>query len=63
VYIEYPTGESELYDLQQDPYQLQNIASTARPELVRELALRLQELHGCSGAECREIEDQPFTQW
>jgi arylsulfatase A-like enzyme len=61
VYIEYPTDERELYDLQNDPYQLQNIVDTARPELLTELKARLHELQSCSGEECRAIEDKPFT--
>ncbi len=36
--------------------------STARSGLLEGLALRLEELHACSGSECHEIEDQPFTQ-
>jgi arylsulfatase A-like enzyme len=61
LYVEYPTDERELYDLQNDPYQLENIVTTAEPKLVAELAQRLQELAGCSGEECRTIEDRPFV--
>ena len=61
VYVEYPTGEKELYDLVRDPYQLDNLASTAEPGLLQELAARLEELAACSGAGCRAIEDRPFA--
>jgi arylsulfatase A-like enzyme len=61
VYIEYPTDEQELYDLRTDPYQLENLARTAEPELRAELAARLEELAACSGEQCRTIEDRPFT--
>jgi hypothetical protein len=27
VYVQYATGEEELYDLDADPYELQNVAS------------------------------------
>ncbi len=60
VYVEYPTDEQELYDLEEDPYQLENIVARAEPRLVDELAARLQELAACSGGECRAIEDKPF---
>jgi hypothetical protein len=61
LFVEYPTGESELYDLRSDPYQLENLAATTEPALLEELTARLHELHSCSGDECRLIEDQPFT--
>ena len=52
VYVEYSTGERELYDLKNDPYQLQNLAAT-KPELLNQLAAQLAKLRKCSGAECR----------
>ncbi len=60
LYVEYPTGDRELYDLQSDPYQLDNLIATADPDLVSELAARLEELAACSGSECQAIEDKPF---
>jgi N-acetylglucosamine-6-sulfatase len=57
TYIEYGTGERELYDLARDPHQLDNVIDTADPALVAALAARLQELRTCSGAECRRLED------
>jgi arylsulfatase A-like enzyme len=59
-YIEYITGESELYDLQSDPYELQNIASTADPALLEKLHAQLTELLPCRGENCRIVEDQPI---
>jgi N-acetylglucosamine-6-sulfatase len=45
AYIEWATGERELYDLDADPYQLENLAgSGARAQLEAELARRLVEL-------------------
>jgi N-acetylglucosamine-6-sulfatase len=61
VYIEYPTGEQELYDLRNDPYQLENLAATAPAQLRAELAARLEEMASCSGASCRTIEDRSFA--
>jgi N-acetylglucosamine-6-sulfatase len=54
VYIEYETGERELYDLEADPHELANRA--AAPELASlraTLAARLARLRRCSGATCR----------
>jgi arylsulfatase A-like enzyme len=54
MYVEYETGERELYDLEHDPYQLENVAATADSGLVRRLAQRLARLKACAGAACRE---------
>ena len=59
TYIEYGTGERELYDLAADPYQLQNIAAKADPVLLEALSSRLVELKNCAGPSCRTLEDLP----
>jgi len=61
TYVEYTTGEKELYDLRSDPNQLTNLASKASPGLVAELAAHLRELEKCSGASCRTADSKPFT--
>ncbi len=44
-YTEYSTGEVELYDLVNDPYELQNVAGKREyKEIQAELAMKLQEL-------------------
>jgi arylsulfatase A-like enzyme len=44
-YVEYSTGEVELYDLTNDPFELQNLADEAEyADIQTELASRLQEL-------------------
>ncbi|MBI3741214.1 MAG: sulfatase [Chloroflexi bacterium] len=50
TYVEYTTGEKELYDLKADPYQLQNIA-TKSADVVKQLAAILAELRKCAGAQ------------
>ena len=60
VYVEYPDGLRELYALSVDPYQLDNIAGTAEPELIQALSARLAELQVCAAAACREAEDAPL---
>jgi N-acetylglucosamine-6-sulfatase len=44
-YVEYSTGEVELYDLINDPYELQSVAGEEKyVEVQKELSVRLQEL-------------------
>jgi arylsulfatase A-like enzyme len=59
TYVQYGDGDSELYDLTNDPYQLENRAGAADPLLVELLAVRLAELMNCAGVDCRELEDLP----
>ncbi len=45
TYVEYKNGAKELYNIKKDPYQLNNLASTADPTLLKQLAERLSKLH------------------
>ena len=60
-YVEYRTGEIELYDIKNDPYELTNLAPSADPKLLTELAARVKELATCKAATCRTAEDAPFN--
>jgi N-acetylglucosamine-6-sulfatase len=60
LYVEYATGEKELYDLAKDPYELQNRATTAGPAVMRSLSGRLAELRDCVAVSCRSAEDSPL---
>jgi N-acetylglucosamine-6-sulfatase len=60
IYVEYGTGERELYDFKRDPHQLANAIEGADPALVEALAARLHELRTCSAAACRSLEDAPI---
>ncbi|MEP7200510.1 MAG: sulfatase, partial [Chloroflexota bacterium] len=53
TYIEYVTGEKELYDLKADPYELQNIINMAKPDLIKVLAAQLAAFHQCVSVTCR----------
>ena len=53
TYVEYQDGFHELYDLKQDPYELNNIASTADPNLLTQFSAWLKALASCSGSSCR----------
>ncbi|MFI7135323.1 sulfatase [Nonomuraea sp. NPDC050153] len=55
-YVRYATGESQLYDLREDPYELHNLAGRADPALVRGLRERLDAMVACSGATCRQAD-------
>jgi N-acetylglucosamine-6-sulfatase len=59
TYVEYKTGERELYDRRQDPYQLESIHRTASGALLDSLRARLALLKACAGQSCRTREDIP----
>jgi hypothetical protein len=59
--VEYDTGERELYDLIQDPYQLQSKGRTENESLYSALETRLYNLRNCSGAACRTAESTTDT--
>ena len=61
TYVEYATGERELYDLTKDPYQLDNMAASASPALVTTLHQRLDSLRSCAGDTCRANESAPLS--
>jgi N-acetylglucosamine-6-sulfatase len=56
LYVEYKTGEHELYDLRKDPYELHNEYAKAPPDLKQRLESQLDALRKCSGEECRDAE-------
>ena len=57
AYIEYGNGERELYDLDKDPHQLENLAGQRPGEEAVLFSARLRELRNCRGASCRAAED------
>lgn len=65
LYVEYDTGERELYDVRADPYELRNLlAGTVEPEHLTEadrLAVWLAALRDCGAGStpCRTAEDVP----
>jgi N-acetylglucosamine-6-sulfatase len=62
TYVEYANGFVELYDMSMDPDQLENIASTADPQLVEALSAWLKDLYACKLDSCREIESRSLPQ-
>jgi arylsulfatase A-like enzyme len=59
TYVEYGSGERELYDHASDPYQLGNLAGEAPSDILEALSQRLAQLVQCAGSECRRLEDLP----
>jgi N-acetylglucosamine-6-sulfatase len=55
-YIEWPNGEKELYDINKDPYELNNIVRDRNLFPIRAfLHNQLQRLEECSGRSCQEV--------
>jgi arylsulfatase A-like enzyme len=54
MYARHPDGQRELYDLERDPFQLENRAGDRRYRAhERRLEARLRQLRDCAGQECR----------
>ncbi|HNS02973.1 MAG TPA: sulfatase [Anaerolineae bacterium] len=58
-YIQRLGAARELYDLIEDPYELNNLWSSADPQFQAELTALLESYQRCVGATCRAIEAQP----
>lgn len=56
MYVEYKTGEKELYDLETDSYQLDNLAGK-ESTLEAKLSEKLETLRSCSGKSCHAAEN------
>lgn len=56
TYVVRPSGERELYDLQEDPFQHFNLIGSPDldPDLEATLAEQYIEMRDCAGEECRE---------
>jgi arylsulfatase A-like enzyme len=64
MFVEYDTGEYELYDLVLDPFELQSKPRAGNEQLYSDLQTRLTALRTCSGtgtttASCRAAEGFP----
>jgi arylsulfatase A-like enzyme len=62
-YIAWPSGEKELYDINKDPNELNNIAKMPNFYPIRNFLHRqLRRFENCSGRECREVTPElPLT--
>lgn len=59
LYVTYEDGETELYDLVNDPYEMRNIAGSAPKSLVKRLAAQTAAMSACAGASCRVADAMP----
>jgi len=58
-YVEYDNGDREIYDLEDDPYELESLHESANPSLLEYLKARLEELRDCAYEGCQEAENAP----
>jgi N-acetylglucosamine-6-sulfatase len=56
LWVEYANGERELYNLREDPYELQSRHQTAPADLKRHLSSRLDRLRECAREGCHNAE-------
>jgi len=54
AYTEIESGERELYDMRNDPYQVSSLHRSADPALLATLSARLAQITGCRRATCRQ---------
>jgi hypothetical protein len=54
-YVEYASGQRELYNLDRDPYELRESHDPSNPPAI--LTQRLKKLRSCAAASCRAAEN------
>ncbi len=59
TYVEWETGEQELYHHDSDPYELDNVYDQASPEEQARMRARLDGLKNCAADSCRTAENGP----
>jgi N-acetylglucosamine-6-sulfatase len=58
-YVEYGTGEREVYDLRRDPDELNNLAAHSDPGWLARMSSLARALGACAGDACRQLEARP----
>jgi N-acetylglucosamine-6-sulfatase len=58
-YVEYGTGELEVYDLSRDPDELSNLAARTQPSWLAQMSSLARALGACAGDRCRALEASP----
>ena len=56
-YVEYATGERELYDLRSDPSEMENLAAVVSREILEGFSRVVAALKACKTSTCREAEN------
>jgi N-acetylglucosamine-6-sulfatase len=59
LYVEYNTGERELYDLIKDPYQIENLADSAEKGYIEEFSMWLNRVSSARGKAYFRVEEMP----
>ena len=59
LYVEYVNQEIELYDLVNDPYEMNNVARSTNPVILGQLHAQLDAMKHCTGASCRVADSMP----
>jgi arylsulfatase A-like enzyme len=57
LFVQYQSGERELYDLVNDPDQLRNIVRRVSARTIAQYASWLKQLRKCKGSECQKAEN------
>lgn len=60
-FVEYGTGEREVYDLRSDPDELANLRKRVSRQWLTAVAKLTQDLAVCAGESCRQIESRPVS--
>jgi arylsulfatase A-like enzyme len=58
-FVEYDTGEREVYDLRTDPDELVNLRDRVSRSWMSSLSSLAKALGSCAGDSCRQLESQP----
>jgi len=58
-FVEYGTGEREVYDLRRDPDEISNLSLRISRKWLSQTAQLARDLASCAGETCRQIESQP----
>jgi N-acetylglucosamine-6-sulfatase len=53
AFFRFANGETSLFDLRQDPYQVDSVHRSVDPQILQALTARLSELANCRGQTCR----------
>ncbi len=62
LYVDYGRKQgAALYNLQTDPYEINNVIRSTDPTIVRQLAAQAKALARCSGESCRVADSMPNT--
>ncbi|MFA7322722.1 MAG: sulfatase [Candidatus Nanopelagicales bacterium] len=59
LYVEYRSGEVELYNLKNDPFEMNNVVSSTNPTIIGQLHAQLDAMVHCTGPTCRIADSMP----